>query len=129
MTELARRQLSASSEHSYEPIVDALERVELDARERRLTAQSEADRIRAGAASTAAGLAGGVPARIAAALSELRARHLDAAAAEVAVVEERLLADRVVAESESSPNAAGVPTVTDAALDVLVAAVLAERNG
>lgn len=128
MTELARRQVSASAEHSYESIVDALERVELDARERRLTAQSEADHIRATAASNAAGLAAGVPAKVAAALSELRARHLDAAAAEVAAVERRLIADRV-AESESSSDAARVPAVTETALDVLVAAVLAERNG
>jgi hypothetical protein len=129
MTELARRQVTASTEHSYASIVDALERVELDARERRLTAQSEADRIRAAAASTAAGIAAGVPAKIAAALAGLRTRHLDAAAAEVAGVEERLAADRVVAETESPRDAAPVRTVPDAALDVLVAAVLAERNG
>lgn len=128
MTELARRQVTASAEHSYASIVDALERVELEARERRLTAQSDADRIRATAASTANRLAADVPAKITAALSELRARHLDAAAAEVAAVEERLATDRAVAESEPSRNTGAAGGITDAAVDLLVATVLAERN-
>lgn len=115
MTERARRQDFAPAGDSYDAIVGALERVEVEARERRLTAQSEADRIRAAAHTTAVGIAAGVPAQITAALAEQRARHLDLASAEVATVEARLAADRSVA------------TVTDAAVDLLVAAVLAER--
>ena len=124
MTELARRRAIAPSADSYESIVGALERVELEARERRLTAQSEADRIRLAAQATAADLAAGVPARIGAALAELRAGHLAAADAEVDAMEERL-----VAGDGSSERAGAVAPITEAAVELLVAAVLAERNG
>lgn len=121
MTELARRQMHAPDAASYAAIVGELEQVERDARERRLAAESEAERIRAAASKTAAGIAASVPAQIAAALAELRSRHLAAAEVEVAAIEARLLADHVVAGAEPD-------RVTDAAVDLLVAAVLAERS-
>lgn len=120
MTDLASRQSIPPARDSYESIVRELERAELQARERRLSAQSEADRIRAAAQATAGDISASVPARITAALAELRAQHVAAADAEVAVADARL-----DAASTPSGQEAEYP-VADAAVELLVAAVLAE---
>lgn len=133
MTELAHRQTHAPDDDSYATIVGELEQVERDARERRLAAESEAERIRAAAAKSAAEIAAGVPAQVTAALADLRARHLAEAEAEVSAIEERLRADGVATGRESGANEGsetgdGPAHVADAAVDLLVSAVLAERS-
>lgn len=125
MTELAHRQTHAPENESYAAIVGELEQVERDARERRLAAESEAERIRAEAAAAAAEITAGVPARIASALADLRARHLAEAEAEVSAIEQRLAAD---GRPGGGIPAGGPPTVTDAAVELLVGAVLAEGS-
>jgi hypothetical protein len=125
MTELAHRQTNAPDGESYAAIVGELEQVERDARERRLAAESEAERLRAAAAATAAEITAGIPDRIAAALADLRARHLAEAESEVATIEQRLVTDGI-AEAEEPDG--GSPTVTDAAVELLVGAVLAEGS-
>lgn len=125
MTELAHRQTHAPDDESYAAIVGELEQVERHARERRLAAESEADRLRAAAAAAAAEITAGVPARIAAALADLRARHLAEAEAEVAAIEGRLAAD---GGPGGGPPDGESPVVTDAAVELLVGAVLAEGS-
>jgi hypothetical protein len=120
MTENASRQAILPARDSYGSIVHELERVELEARERRLTAASEADRIRTAALATAGEITAGVPERVAAALAKLRARQVDAAEVEVAAINAHL--DSAPARSRPGP---ALP-VADAAVDLLVAAVLAE---
>jgi hypothetical protein len=120
MTENASRQAILPARDSYGSIVHELERVELEARERRLTAASEADRIRTAALATAGEITAGVPERVAAALAKLRARQVDAAEVEVATINAHL--DSAPARSGPGP---ALP-VADAAVDLLVAAVLAE---
>ena len=110
----------AGRDSAYESIVGELERVELAARERRLSAETEAERIRASATATVAEIESAVPARMTAALAELRAGYLARAAAEVASVE-RELALRDDADTPEAP-----PAGLAAAVDLLVAAVLAE---
>jgi hypothetical protein len=110
----------AASDSPYESIVGELERVELAARERRLTAEMEAERIGAVAAATVTAIEVAVPARVTTALAALRAGYLERAAAEVASVERELAA-------RGGPAASGaVGTNLDAAVDLVVAAVLAE---
>ena len=110
----------AGRDSPYESIVGKLERVELAARERRLTAESEAERVGAAAAATVTEIESAVPARVASALAELRAGYLERAAAEVASIERALLArDEPVASEAGRPN-------LDAAVGLVVAAVLAE---
>ena len=104
----------------YESIVGELERVELAARERRLTADTEAERINAAAVSAVADIEAAVPGRVAAALAGLRAGHMERATAEVASVERRPLRGDDPAVSEPGTSA------LDAAVDLVVAAVLAE---
>ena len=120
MTDLESRQAILPAQDSYASIVHELERVELQARERRLTAESEADRIRAESHATAAEIAAGVPGRVTVALAKLRAQHVDAADAEVAEVTARL--DTASVPSGLEPEF----RVADAAVELLVAAVLAE---
>ncbi len=71
-------------------ILARLERAELAARERRLAAEAEAERILEAAGATVGGIDAGVPARIATALAELRARHIRRAHDEVAAIEAEL---------------------------------------
>ena len=120
MTDLASRQSIPPARDSYESIVRELERAELQARERRLSAQSEADRIRAAAHVTAGEISASVPERITTALAELRAQHVVAADAEVAEAGANL-----DAPAAPSGEEAEYP-VADAAVELLVAAVLAE---
>jgi hypothetical protein len=101
----------------YGSVVGALERAELAARERRLVAETEAEGIRARAAATVAELDAAVPARIAKALAESRARSQEAADAEIGTIEARLADDR--------PEAAPSVKIASAA-ELLVAAVLGE---
>ena len=110
----------AGTDSPYESIVGELERVELAARERRLTAETEAERILAVAASVVAEIEEGIAARTTAALAELRAGYMGRATAEVASVECSLA-------RTDDPPASGSPTPAfDAAVDRIVAAVLAE---
>ncbi|OGO54144.1 MAG: hypothetical protein A2Z32_10425 [Chloroflexi bacterium RBG_16_69_14] len=111
----------AGRDSPYESIVGELERVELAARERRLFAETEAERVRAAATSAVADIESAVPARVTAALAELRAGYLDRAAAEVASVEREL----APCDEPAAPDAP--PPGLAAAVDLLVAAVLAER--
>ena len=120
MTETASRQVILPARDSYGTIVQELERVELEARERRLTAASEADRIRTAALATAGEITASVPGRVTEALAKLRARHVDAAEAEVAAINARL--DAAPVPSGRAPAS----PVADPAVELLVAAVLAE---
>lgn len=104
-------------------VVAELERVELAARERRLMAQAEADRIEADAAAAAADIERGVEARREAALAELRSGYLQRAAADVALIDEQIAA----LDGPGAPSAA-VPGF-EAAVERIVAAVLAEPEG
>lgn len=110
----------AGRDSAYESIVGELERVELAARERRLSAETEAERIRTTAAATVADIESAVPARVTGALDRLRAGYLARAAAEVASVERELALHDDAATPDTPP--AGFA----AAVDLLVAAVLAE---
>jgi len=124
--------VTAGADSPYESIVGELERVELAARERRLTAETEAEEIRAAAAVAVADIEAGVPARITARLAELRAGYLDRAAAEVAAAD-RELAACAPAGAPAGPVAAAEavggepdPAALEPAVELLVAAVLAE---
>jgi hypothetical protein len=99
-----------------------LERAELAARERRLAAAAEAERILAAAAERAGLIEAELPDRIAAAVAELRRAQDERATVELDRIE-RELADL---EAES-----GRPTTKGAfraAVDLVVAAVLGERD-
>ncbi len=110
----------AAADSPYESIVGELERVEIAAREQRLTAETEAERIRAAATLAVADIEAGVAARLTAALAELRAGYMQQALADVASVESQLaLGDERAASCPLTP-------AVDAAVDRLVAAVLAE---
>lgn len=112
-------------------VVAELERVELAARERRLTAAAEADRILAEAATAVAAIDAGVDARIESSLRDLRAAYLARADAEVAGIEAALdepaAGDRTDdgGEARSDAGTAGF----EAAVERLVRAVLGEPVG
>lgn len=107
-------------------IVAELERAELAARERRLTAQEEADRLVAKATARAREIVAGVPDRVAAALAELRARELEAAEAEVAAVEAESATDEGTATPGATTTHGATSNGLEAAIEAVVAAVLAE---
>lgn len=98
-----------------------LERAELAARERRLTASAEADRILAAADERVVAVEAAIPGRIQAALDGLRAAHDERAAAEVRVIDEELRA------LEAATPRGGSDRASAAAVDLVVAAVLGER--
>jgi adenosylmethionine-8-amino-7-oxononanoate aminotransferase len=99
-----------------------LERAERWARERRLAALAEADRISAEAAARVAAIEAERPARIEARLAELRAAYARATAEQVAAVETDPL-DRGAAAVPADPA-----RIAEAA-EVLVRAVLGEVDG
>ncbi len=104
-------------------VIAELERAELAARERRLAAEADADRLVEAAHRSVREIEAGVDARAADALEELRHRHLDRAAEEVTAIEAELarLDERSAIETASTP-------VFDAAVEQVVAAVLGERD-
>ncbi len=85
-------------------ILTRLERAEVAARERRLTAEAEAQRVLESSAEAVREIEARVPAEIAAALAELRERHLRRARDEVAAIEQEL------AELDRDRNAADAKT-------------------
>jgi hypothetical protein len=102
-----------------------LERAELAARERRLGAASEAERIRAAADAVAERIAADVPGRISSAVEALRVRHDAQATAEIAGIERELAAlagDEPGAQEDLADADAGLT----AAASLIVAGVLAE---
>jgi hypothetical protein len=117
-------------------ILAELERAELAARERRLAAQAEADRIVEQARLTAADIAAGLDARVAEELEAFRRETLDGAELEAAAIE------RELAElgRPGDAAAAGVPepgfpepgsvrsSGFGGAVDEVVAAVLGETG-
>ena len=105
-----------------------LERAELAARERRLAATSEAERIRAAADAVAAQVAADVPGRISSAVEALRVGHDTRATAEIADIERRLatlVGDEPGARGHDPDADAGLT----AAAELIVASVLAETEG
>ncbi len=125
-------------------VLAELERAELAARERRLAAQAEADRILEQARLTAAGIAAGLDARVAEELEAFRRETLDGAELEAAAIERELAelsgpgdaGGRAGAGSpepgspeprSSEPGYARSPGF-EAAVDEVVAAVLGETG-
>jgi hypothetical protein len=100
-----------------------LERAELAARERRLAAVSEADRIRAAADEVAVRIEADLPGRIASAVEALRLRHDTRATVEIAEIERELAA---LAEQSAREHAEDVDPGLNAAASLVVAGVLAE---
>jgi hypothetical protein len=100
-----------------------LERAELAARERRLAAVSEADRIRAAADEVAVRIEADLPGRIASAVEALRLRHDTRATVEIAEIERELAA---LAERSAREHAEDVDPGLNAAASLVVAGVLAE---
>jgi vacuolar-type H+-ATPase subunit H len=107
-------------------ILAELERAELAAREQRLSAQDEADRILEEARRTAARISEGLDARIADELAAFRRDTLRQAELEAAAIE-RELAGSVEGRAPSDEAEAGPPGF-DAAVDEIVAAVLGETG-
>lgn len=101
-----------------------LERAERRARERRLAAQADADRIAAEAAERVAAIEAGLPARIEARLAELRATYARAIDDAVAAVEGELLSSGPTA-AEPTVRTRSEPRIAEAA-GILVRAVLGE---
>ena len=102
-----------------------LERAELAARERRLTAVSEAERIGTAADEVAARIGADVPGRIESAVEALRLRHDTRATVEMAEIE-RELAALVRGEPAAHDDAAHDDAGLSAAASLIVAGVLAE---
>lgn len=104
-----------------------LERAELAARERRLAAVSEAERIRTAADEVAARIDADLPGRIAIAVEALRLRHDTRATVEIAEIERELA---TLAGDE--PGTSGADGHADAGLSaaasLIVASVLAETT-
>jgi hypothetical protein len=114
-------------------ILAELERAELAARERRLAAQAEADRIVEQARLTAAGIAAGLDARVAEELEAFRRETLDGAELEAAAIERELA--ELGGPGDAGRSAAGSPEPGserspgfETAVDVVVAAVLGETG-
>lgn len=104
----------------------ALERAERRARERRLAAQAEADRIAAEAAERVAAIEAALPVRIEARLAELRATYAHAIAEAVAAIEaEPSPPGPQAVEPLRRPRDA--PAIAEAA-GILVRAVLGEAD-
>ena len=105
----------------YASVVGALEAVELAARERRLVAEAEAEQILSRAGAAVERCAAAVPARISAAVRELRARHEAAADLEIREIE--------AAIRSTDADGAAAPATVERAAALLVAAVLGEGPG
>jgi hypothetical protein len=105
------------------PSLAALEQAELAARERRLAAVAEAERIVAAATERARAIEDAIPSRADAARADRRREHEDRAARDVAAIEAEL-ADL---EREAAHGAAPAPAFEDA-VALVVAAVLGERE-
>jgi hypothetical protein len=113
-------------------ILAELERAELAARERRLAAQAEADRIHEQGRLTSEGIAAGLDARVVAELEAFRRETLERAGQEAAAI------DRELAELTGSDGDGGVErsteagsaerSRTEAAVADVVAAVLGETG-
>lgn len=102
-------------------LIAELERAELAARERRLAAEVQADRLLEAACASVREIEAGVGARVADALAGLRRTHLEQAEAEVKTVEAEL------ARLQACPeHGGGRPATFDGAVEHIVAAVLAE---
>jgi hypothetical protein len=99
----------------------ALERAELVARERRLTAMAEAERIVGAATERASAIEAALPERIAAALAARRDEHRERTAAAIAAIDEELaeFERRAVPPGPSDP-------AFERAVELVVAAVLGE---
>jgi hypothetical protein len=104
-----------------------LERAELAARERRLAAVSEAERIRAAADEVAARIDADMPGRIQSAVEALRLRHDTRAAVEIAEIE-RDLAALAGDEPDAQGNGGAADPGLSAAAALIVAGVLAETD-
>ncbi len=108
-------------------ILGELERAELDARERRLAAQAEADRLLDGARTAIDELEAGLDARIDDAMAALRFDLLGRADREVAGIERELAAlDRAVAGASAGGRGRAGRARFEAAVGDVVAAVLGE---
>ncbi len=103
--------------------ISRLEHAELAARERRLAAEAEADRLLEAARQTVRKIEAGVEARIAAALADLRRSQLERAEAEVAAIEDEL-ASRV-RQPVTAPSAS---PAFEATVELAVGAVLGETG-
>lgn len=115
-------------------ILAELERAELAARERRLAAQSEADRILEQARLTAEGIAAGLEARVAEELESFRRETMERAELDAATIERELAELSGPADaggstelSSAEPGSVG-SSGFEAAVDDVVAAVLGETG-
>lgn len=99
-----------------------LERAELAARERRLAAGAEAERMLADAAARVASIESETPDRVASALGNLRSTHESRASAEVVAIE------RELASLDARPRRPGTDAAFTAAVELVVAAVLGEAQ-
>jgi hypothetical protein len=112
------------AEHVDAAAIAELERAELAARERRLTAVAEAERLLEAARLAASTVEAGVDERIAVAVDRSRRDHLARAEAEVAAIGEEL------AGLDAAPGRPGArPDSFEAAVEHVVAAVLGELDG
>jgi ElaB/YqjD/DUF883 family membrane-anchored ribosome-binding protein len=100
-----------------------LEQAELESRARRLAAEAEADRRLAAAQTTADAIAATAGDEIETALAALRRRYADQADAEI----ERLRTELAELEARAGEHPGTGPGF-EAAVDVIVAAVLGERE-
>jgi hypothetical protein len=108
-------------------ILGKLERAELDARERRLAAQAEADRLVEAAQTASEALAAGLDARIDEAIAALRLDLLGRADRDVAAIEHELAAlDRAAAQGSAGGRGRAERARFEAAVAAVVAAVLSE---
>lgn len=110
-------------------ILGELERAELDARERRLAAQAEADRLLESARIAIDELEAGLDARIDEAIAVLRSDVLERADREVAAIERELAElDRAVAGTSAGGRDRAGRARFEAAVGDVVAAVLGEAG-
>lgn len=110
-------------------ILGELERAELDARERRLAAQAEADRLLEAARTAIDELEAGLDARTEEAIAALRLDLLGRADREVATIERELAAiDRAVAGTSAGGRGRAERARFEAAVGDVVAAVLGEAG-
>jgi hypothetical protein len=109
-----------------------LEGAELAARERRLAAVAEAERIVAAATERAAAIEAAIPGQVEAALADRRREHEVRAASAVAAIEAELAdLERAVARPDlerAGPRGAATDPAFEAAVALVVAAVLGETD-
>lgn len=109
-------------------ILGELERAELDARERRLAAQAEADRLLEAARTAIEELEAGLDARIDEAIAALRLDLLGRADREVAAIERELAALDRAAGTSAGGRGRAERARFEAAVGDVVAAVLGEAG-